>query len=449
MSAGPLPGLALAGLAGLVLPGAVERLVLPAPGPIFNPVTDPLALAPPELLVAILAGPFGLLAFVPLIPLVLLLGRRWPRAALLLGGLVWLGATLRPRAALVLLGGLAVATGWVLLLGGLRRRGVLGRRGVIGLVWLGLHALVLPLWWQAQQSWYPSPMAAFHNAGFAYYLLRFVAWGVALADDPGRPARLLESACWLVYPPCMRLGPVLRRGDFLRRLDAWDPRRSPAWAEGAGRFGLFLLGVAGIVLVGRLLPEVPAGVAHYYAAPERYPTGALLRGFYLVPVQVYLLLWTYNELACATSRWLGLRVDDNFAWLPRATSVRDFWRRWHVTVGAWLRDYVYIPLGGSRRAVLRNTVAVFAYCGLWHGASWSFLAWGLSQAAALGVQRAWDGLWARRGGSGRPRGRLWTAVAWLLTMHYQIATIVVFTDFDHLGRRLLGTLAGRLLGLDG
>ncbi len=418
----------LAGLGGLALLGP--------PTPLFNPLTSTTPLSPRELL----AGPFGLLAFLPLLPVVRLLARRWRRAALIVGGLIWLLPTLGLPTATVLLCGVAAGSAWVVLLGALRRRERLSRHSMIALVWLGLHALVLPLWWYAHPAWYPSRMAVLHNVGLAYFLLRLVAWGVELAGHPQTPLRLGETICWLLYPPCMRLGPVLLRTDFLRRFDAWDTRQSPAWRLGARRLGLMILGGLGLMLVGRQIPVVLPGAADFFAAPENYSTGLLLRAFYLVPVQIYLLLWTYNQLALALSLWIGLPVDDNFRRLPLATSVRDFWHRWHVTVGAWLRNYIYFPLGGNRRHAAVNTLAVFAYCGMWHGASWSFLAWGLSQVVALAVQRGWDRVRAWVGWAGRPAGHPWTVFCWLLTMHYQVATIVIFADFEHAGWRLLREL---------
>ncbi len=422
------------------------------PGPLFNPLTAAEPLSP----VAVLAGPYGLIAFLPLVPLVVLAARRWPRAALAGGGLVWLMVTLRPLATAILLGWVAAGSAWVLLLAALRRRSTaetaavhgrrLGRRGMSALVWIGLHVLALPLWWQARQWWYEplSPLAALHQIGPAYFLLRLVAWGVSLANEPGQPLRLLDTVCWLLYPPCMRLGPVLRREEFLARLDAWQPRAA-RWGDlraGLKRIGLFLLGGTGVGVLGAQLQQL-ARRGDFFSRPETFTTGELVALFYLVPVQIYLLLWTYNELAVALSHWVGIRVDDNFHRLPAATSVRDFWRRWHITVGSWLRDHIYFPLGGGRRRATLNLFAVFLYCGIWHGASWSFLAWGASQAAALAVQRAWDRRWRERGRPA-PSGRWWTFVCWLLTMHYQAATIVMFADFDHLGLRLAWELLRRV-----
>jgi len=421
--------------------------LFPKPEPLFNPLTAPAD----ELLSGweILAGPYGLIAFLPLVPLVRLAARVRRRAALAGGGLLWLAGTAGPLAALVLLAFCLVAGAWVVLLGRLVDRGRLRPRVMVALVWVGLAALIFPAWWYPQWDWYGwgqrSRMAVLHNIGLAYFFLRFVAWGVNLSREPRQPLRPLETLCWVLYPPCMRLGPVLLREEFLRRLEAWNPAAAPAWREVGQRLGLFVAGLLGLGAAGLALnlgqPSlVPAQQPDFFAAPEQYSGGALLRVFYLIPVQIYLLLWTYNELAAGLSLWVGIRVDNNFDWLPRATSVRDFWRRWHVTVGAWLRDYIYIPLGGNRGCVPLHYAAVFGFCALWHGASWSFLAWGGSQALALTAQRWWERLIARRERGGGRRGKLATLLCWLVTMHYQTATIIVFVDFDHLGWRLFREL---------
>ena len=113
-------------------------------------------------------------------------------------------------------------------------------------------------------------------------------------------------------------------------------------------------------------------------------------------------------------------------------------------MGVWLRKYIYIPLGGNRGLVPLNYLAVFMYCGVWHGASWSFVAWGASQAVALIVQRWWDMLRSRSAGPVRPPSKIATVICRLATMHYQLATIVIFADFEHVGTRLFPELARRM-----
>lgn len=411
---------------------------------LFNPLLAPTSqpLTPFE----IAAGPYGLLLFVWLVPLVRIVGRRRPRTAIAAFSLLWLIWTLGPIASLIFLGAVATGAAWVMVTGYLRQTGRLQRRGAIGLVWLGLHALVLPAWWIPSAAWYgwePTRMPLLHNIGFAYFLLRFIAWGRNLAENPSQPLRLADTICWILYPPCMRLGPVLTRESFLKRFDAWAPAQRVDWATVGRRAGLLLLGLVGLAITIRNMPS-RQGEIDFFSAPQQYTTNDLLALIYLVPVQIYFLLWCYNQLANGLAAWVGIPVDDNFDHLPLATSVRDFWRRWHITVGAWLRENIYIPLGGNRSIVWLNYVAVFGYIALWHGPSWSFVAWGLLQAAALMAQRAWDQFWARRNHRGRPAGLPWTIFCWLLTMHFAIITIVIFTDFEHLGTRLFPELLRRL-----
>ncbi len=418
----------------------------PAPTPLFNPIIDPVPLAGRT---EFFAGPYAILAYFPLIPLVVLLARRWPRAAIAAAGIGWLALTAQPIAAAILVGGLLLSVAYIELLARGRRSGALSERGMIALVWIGLHALVFPLWWFAHPGWLPSRMAALHAGGFAYCLLRLISWGVDYAKSPGEAMKLGDTLAWLLYSPVVRNGPVLRRADFVERLREWRPVGPRPWARVGYRLALAIGGASLMVVLMSNIPTVNRGATDFFAAPQAYSTSSLLRVFYLVPIQVYLFLWTYNELVAAAALLVGIRVDDNFCWLPLATSVKDFWRRWHITVGAWLREYIYIPLGGNRTFAPLNYAAVFGYCAVWHGASWSFVAWAASQALALSVQRYWE-KWFERGERASayplPLRIGWTALCWLVTMHYQIATIVIFADFQHMGMRLLPELWRRLVG---
>ncbi|MBK9118647.1 MAG: hypothetical protein IPM18_03455 [Phycisphaerales bacterium] len=411
------------------------------PGPLFNPLTGG-PLTPWQAL----AGPGGLLLFLPLAPLVRLAARRAPHAALLSAAVLWLLATQGPLATLVLMAWLAVGVAWLQALAATRHAGRISRRGMLASVWIGLHLLALPLWWHGRQFWYPSPMAALHSAGFGYLLLRLIAWGHELAEDPRAGGDWSATSCWLLYPPGLRLAPFVLRHEFAPALARWQPSVPVAWRSVWPRLGWLLLGGAGLGFTGNQLDRIVRSYGDFLADATPLPTDRLLLVFYLIPLQVYLLLWTYNQLAQIVANIIGIPVPDNFNRLPLATSVRDFWRRWNLTVGNWLRTYLYIPLGGNRQHVTLNYVLVFGYCGLWHGAAWSFVWWGLSQGAALSVQRGWDHLRARLGPRA-PRGRVWTVACWLLTMHYQAATIVVFADFQYAGTRVLGELGRRLIGL--
>jgi D-alanyl-lipoteichoic acid acyltransferase DltB (MBOAT superfamily) len=287
-----------------------------------------------------------------------------------------------------------------------------------------------------------------HNLGFAYLHVRLIAWGVDCARRPAKSAdaRLAETFCWLLYPPCLRLGPVMRREQFLARFDEWKPQHTPPWRSIAARFGWACLGAVTLSFFEPSTPHVLRGQPDFFSHPELYATDKLIRLVLHIPVLIYLILWTYNELAAAAALWIGIPVDNNFDCLPKATSVRDFWRRWHITLGSWLRDYIYVPLGGNRGFVLLHYAAVFGFCAVWHGPAVSFLVWGGSQVLALYAQRGWDRWREARGWQNWPRGIAWTGACWVMTMIYQIATIFAFADFEHFGLRVFAELLRRATG---
>jgi D-alanyl-lipoteichoic acid acyltransferase DltB (MBOAT superfamily) len=421
------------------------------PGPLHNELIAPTPLSGPQ----VYAGPFGLLAYLLFIPFTRMLARIDRAAAISLTGLGWLIATLGPAATVKFLGCVAAGAAWVILLGTLRRRSILGRRGMIALVWVGLHAMVFPLWlWPSAfaYGWDSPPvgpngavasLAVLHALGLAYFLFRFIAWGVDWANDPLQPLRPAETLAWIFYPPIMRLGPLMTRQVFLERFEVWRTTDPIRWREVGRHFGWFL---AGGVVLGVILRNRPTSLGvgrDFFAAPELYSTSDLVSLIYLIPIQVLLMLWLYNELAAITSKLVGIPADNNFDNVPAATSLRDFWRRWHITVGAWLRTYVFFPLGGSRRRAELNYILTFAYCGVWHGAAWSFLAWGVLQGVGLSVQRWWDALVAKLGRADAPPTAVGRWLGWFLTMNFTAATIFMFTDFEYAGLRVFRELARR------
>ena len=112
----------------------------------------------------------------------------------------------------------------------------------------------------------------------------------------------------------------------------------------------------------------------------------------LFAVQIFCDFSGYSDIAIGTARLLGVKLRRNFNSPYVALSVRDFWRRWHISLSTWFRDYVYIPLGGSRVTLLRglvNVMVVFVVSGIWHGANWTFVVWGALHGAALAIEILW------------------------------------------------------------
>lgn len=111
--------------------------------------------------------------------------------------------------------------------------------------------------------------------------------------------------------------------------------------------------------------------------------------FAAIAMRIYLDFSGYSDMAIGTARMMGIKVQENFNWPYLATNLSSFWRRWHISLSSWIRDYIYIPLGGNRTGSVRhalNLALVFFLCGLWHGAAWNFVLWGLFHGAGLIVQ---------------------------------------------------------------
>jgi len=128
-----------------------------------------------------------------------------------------------------------------------------------------------------------------------------------------------------------------------------------------------------------------------YARPDQFQGGTVLVATYLFAFQIYCDFSGYSDLALGTAHLLGYRLAINFAMPYSATNISEFWRRWHISLSSWLRDYLYIPLGGnrgSRAATYRNLLLTMLLGGLWHGAAWTFVAWGAYHGALLALHRA-------------------------------------------------------------
>jgi alginate O-acetyltransferase complex protein AlgI len=201
----------------------------------------------------------------------------------------------------------------------------------------------------------------------------------------GEPIRQpLRFVLFAIFFPSLVAGPIKRYTQFLPALEAAAARGASAldFAEGARRIGL---GFAKKVLIADNLTLYIEGLQPAFALE-----GLLTRWLFLVAVAFRILLdfSGYSDIAIGCARMLGIALPENFNWPYAARSVADFWQRWHISLSAWIRDYVYIPLGGNRRGPLRqvaNGLVAFALCGLWHGPAWHFVVWGLYHGFGLAV----------------------------------------------------------------
>ena len=208
-----------------------------------------------------------------------------------------------------------------------------------------------------------------------------------------------DFALFVAFFPQLVAGPIERASALLPAIQA--PRRI-TW-EGMGRGTvLCLIGlIKKIVIADGIGPSVDA----IYGAPN--PSGAdVLIATWLFAIQIYCDFSGYTDIARGVAKMLGFNLMLNFAQPYFATNPQEFWRRWHISLSTWLRDYLYIPLGGSkggRLSTYRNLMLTMVLGGLWHGAAWNFVAWGTYQGALLGIHRAVSGP-ARASGAARKQG---------------------------------------------
>ena len=238
--------------------------------------------------------------------------------------------------------------------------------------------------------------------GISFYTFQLLTYVV----DVSRGEAPAQERYWdvLLYAALFHqciAGPIVRYKDIGAELFGVElPQQD--WAGGVTRFcaGLakkvLLANPCGALADALILPN-PAGVAAAAAAAEtlsRQSVLGLWLGAIAYALQIYLDFSAYSDMAIGMGKMLGLHYPENFNYPYISRSVKEFWRRWHMTLGSFFTDYVYIPLGGNRCTVPRwifNTLVVWALTGLWHGASWNFVLWGLWFFVFLLLERAFLG----------------------------------------------------------
>jgi len=200
----------------------------------------------------------------------------------------------------------------------------------------------------------------------------------AAARDPR------DTALYIFFFPQLVAGPILRWNAIAPQLARRASDRA-TFAEGVRRF---VGGLAKKMLIANAV-AVPADQI-FALPPSQLSTAVAWLGVLCYTIQIYFDFSGYSDMAVGLGKMFGFQFIENFQFPYTAQSIRDFWRRWHISLSSWFRDYVYIPLGGNRVSPARNhlnLVAVFFLCGLWHGASWTFVAWGLCHGTFLVLER--------------------------------------------------------------
>lgn len=222
--------------------------------------------------------------------------------------------------------------------------------------------------------------------GISFYTFQAISYVVDLYRGDAEPARsLVDYACFISLFPHSVAGPIIR----YHTIAAQFRNREHAWARFASGVALFILGLSKKVLLANPMGEA-ADAVFAAAGPPMLDAwfGVLAYAF-----QIYFDFCGYSDMAVGLARLLGFELMKNFDAPYQADSITDVWRRWHISLSTFLRDYLYVPLGGNRKGPARtyaNLATVMLLGGLWHGANWTFLAWGAYHGALLAFER-WRG----------------------------------------------------------
>jgi alginate O-acetyltransferase complex protein AlgI len=230
--------------------------------------------------------------------------------------------------------------------------------------------------------------------GISFYTFHAISYVVDVyRGDATAQKSPVHAALYLLLFPQLIAGPIIRYREIAdqlaRRLVSIDD-----FAEGARRF---IIGLGKKVLIANNVATAADGI--FMLAPSELTAAHAWLGIVCYTLQIYFDFSGYSDMAIGLGRMFGFRFPENFRWPYVADTVQDFWRRWHISLSSWFRDYLYVPLGGNRVSKGRmyfNLVLVFFLCGLWHGASWSFVVWGLYHGTFLVLERLGLAAFVRR-----------------------------------------------------
>jgi alginate O-acetyltransferase complex protein AlgI len=221
--------------------------------------------------------------------------------------------------------------------------------------------------------------------GISFYTFHAISYVVDVyRGDATAQKSPVHAALYLLLFPQLIAGPIIRYRDIAGQL----ARRTVGLDDFAQGVRRFVLGLAKKVLVANIV-AVPADKI-FAMAPRELSAGHAWLGICCYTLQIYFDFSGYSDMAIGLGGMFGFHFPENFRWPYIADSVQEFWRRWHMSLSTWFRDYLYLPLGGNRVSRARtylNLVIVFFLCGLWHGASWTFVIWGLYHGTFLVVER--------------------------------------------------------------
>lgn len=217
--------------------------------------------------------------------------------------------------------------------------------------------------------------------GISYYTFMGIGYTIDVYRGTLQPTALpVEHAAFMAFLPVIISGPILRAKDFFSQLH----NRVPDLQQGVTLISI------GLIMKFVIADNLAIFADPIFANPLKFGSKEIIFATFAFGIQLYCDFGGYCNIALGIAQILGFRFPANFNMPYLALSPQDFWRRWNISLSSWLRDYLYIPLGGNRKGELRthvNLILTMVICGLWHGATLNFLAWGIYHGALLSVNR--------------------------------------------------------------
>ena len=268
--------------------------------------------------------------------------------------------------------------------------------------------------------------------GISFYTFQILSYVIDVyRGDVPVQRNFIDLAMYVAMFPQLIAGPIVRYSDIAGSLKNRKTTLSDM-STGAERF---IIGLAKKVLVADILAATTDDIFGRMYTGIDVPTAWL--GVLLYALVIYTDFSGYSDMAIGLGQMLGFNFNKNFDYPYISTSVSEFWRRWHISLGSWFRDYIYIPLGGNRVSTgrhIRNILVVWALTGLWHGASWNFVFWGIYYGLLLLAEKFLLGRFLEK------------APVWLRNLYTMFAVIIGWVFFSQTTPAAIGKMLGSMFG---
>ena len=275
-----------------------------------------------------------------------------------------------------------------------------------------------------------NPLNILLPVGISFYTFENISYTIDVYTGKFKPVKKFsEYLLFLSFFPKLVMGPIVRAADFIPQINKKYYVSKEDFYEG---FYLILSGLFKKLIISDFITL--NFVDYIFDSPEKYTGLECLVAVYGYAIVIYCDFSGYSSVAIGIARWLGFHIPANFLLPYQSKSLSEFWKRWHISLSTWLRDYLYIPLGGSRKGKVRTFINLFITMllgGLWHGANWTFIIWGAIHGAGLSIHKLWEEK-SKEILSSINTTRVYNAVSLFITFHFVCLGWVFFKseNFD-------------------